>query len=101
VRRLHRLPHHTYQIVVEGFQIGLVPEPGGESFQCLPRVVLPTVDALTREMKRIYVEGSKNQVPLKDNCGGRIALGGLWAPEGPEPRQGVQVSPEGSPGRGR
>ena len=49
VSRLHRLPNHPYQIVAQGFQVGLVPELGGEGFQGLPRVVLPAVEAAVDE----------------------------------------------------
>src|SRR5215211_5315521 len=45
MRRLHCLPHHTHQVVIEGFQVRLVPELGREGFQGLPRVILPTVEA--------------------------------------------------------
>ena len=35
VRGLHRLPHHAHQIVVQRFQVRLVPELGGEGFEGL------------------------------------------------------------------
>src|SRR5215207_323170 len=44
VRRLHRLPYHSHQVVIEGFQICLVPELGREGFKGLPHVVLPAIE---------------------------------------------------------
>jgi hypothetical protein len=32
VSRLHRLPHHPHQVVVQRVEVGLVPELGGEGF---------------------------------------------------------------------
>jgi len=46
---LHRLSNHTYQIFVEGFQTGLVPELGREGFEDLRRVVLAAVEATVYE----------------------------------------------------
>jgi hypothetical protein len=43
--RLHGLHHHTHQVVVEGFQVRLVPELGREGFQGLSRVVPAAVEA--------------------------------------------------------
>jgi hypothetical protein len=31
VIKLHRLPDHTYQVIAQGVQVGLIPELGGES----------------------------------------------------------------------
>src|SRR5215211_2077671 len=45
VGRLHRLPHHTHQVIIEGVQVRLVTQCGGEGFQGLPRVILPAVEA--------------------------------------------------------
>src|SRR5215211_6361182 len=49
MRRLHRLPHHTYQVVIEGFQVCLVSEFDGEGFEGLPRIVLPSIEASVYE----------------------------------------------------
>src|SRR5215212_2043645 len=45
VRRLHGLPDHTFQIIAQGVQVGLLPELGRESLKGLSRVVLPAVEA--------------------------------------------------------
>src|SRR5215210_671970 len=42
---LHRLLHHTHQVVAKGVQVRFVSQRRGEGFQGLPRVVLPTVEA--------------------------------------------------------
>ena len=42
---LHRLPYHTHQVVIEGFQVRLVLQLGEEHFQGLPCVVLPAIEA--------------------------------------------------------
>jgi hypothetical protein len=49
VGRLHRLPYHPYQAVVQRHQVCLVPQSGGETFQRLPRVVLAAVEAAIDE----------------------------------------------------
>src|ERR671913_1532566 len=43
--RLHRLPYHTHQVVIEGFQVRLVLQLGGEGFEGLSGVVLTPVEA--------------------------------------------------------
>jgi hypothetical protein len=45
VRRLHRLPHHPYQIVAQGVEVRLVPELGREDFERLSSVILTAVKA--------------------------------------------------------
>src|SRR5215203_6653738 len=45
VLRLHRLPDHTYQVIAQSVQIGLVAQSGREGFQGLSRIVLPAVEA--------------------------------------------------------
>src|SRR5688572_23792526 len=47
--RLHGFPYYTHQVVIEGFQVRLVLQLGGEVFQSLPRVVLPAVEAPIHE----------------------------------------------------
>src|ERR671910_3397985 len=46
---LHRLPYHTHQVVVEGFQVRLVTQCGGEGFQGLGCIVFPPVEASVYE----------------------------------------------------
>src|ERR671920_1367534 len=45
VRRLHRLPHHPYQVFAQRIQVRLFPELSRESFQGLSIVVLAAVEA--------------------------------------------------------
>src|SRR5829696_10575093 len=49
VGRLHRLPHHAYEVVVQRFDIRLVPEFGGEFFEGLRGLVLAPVNAAVYE----------------------------------------------------
>jgi hypothetical protein len=49
VGRLHRLPHHSYQIVAQSVQICLVSKLGREGFEGLGSVVLTPVEATIHE----------------------------------------------------
>jgi hypothetical protein len=42
---LHGLPYHTHQIVIEGFQVRLVLQLGGEGLKGLSCVVFAAVEA--------------------------------------------------------
>src|SRR5215208_2617752 len=62
---LHRLPHLPYQVVAQGVQVCLVPEPDREDFEGLPRVVLaavetPIYEALCATPQRVE-QGSYDQ----------------------------------------
>ena len=45
--RLHRLPHHPDQVVVQRGQVCLVAQLGGEGFEGLSRVVLAAIERLS------------------------------------------------------
>jgi hypothetical protein len=45
VRRLQRLPDHAHEFVVQRLQVGFIPEPGGEGFEGLGSIILPTIEA--------------------------------------------------------
>jgi hypothetical protein len=47
--RLHCLLYHTQQVDIEGFQVRLVLQLGGEGFQGLSSVVLPSLEATVYE----------------------------------------------------
>ena len=49
---LHRLPHHSYQIVAQSIEVRLVSKLGGEALESLSRVVLSSVEAPIYE--RLY-----------------------------------------------
>ena len=49
VGRLHRLPYHSHQILLQRLEVRLVPELDGEGFQGLLCVVLPPVEAAVDE----------------------------------------------------
>ena len=57
--RLHRFPHHTYQIVAQGLEVCLVPELGREGFQGLPRVVLTALEASIYERLNSSPQGAE------------------------------------------
>ena len=42
---LHRLPYHPYQVVTQSVQICLISQLGGEGFESLGCIVLPSVEA--------------------------------------------------------
>jgi hypothetical protein len=49
VRRLHGLPHHPHQFVVQRVEVGLLAQLGREGFEGLRCVVLPAVEASVDE----------------------------------------------------
>src|SRR5919112_2886707 len=56
---LHRLPYYTHQVVIEGFQVRLVLQLGGEGFQGLSSVILPTVEATV--YKPLYAASQRRE----------------------------------------
>src|SRR5215211_5304770 len=79
VRRLHRLPYHSHQVVIEGFQICLVPELGREGFKGLPRVVLPAIEPPVYE--RLDATPQRSKQCRDKQGGGDDCEGGLLAYE--------------------
>src|SRR5215208_6671397 len=57
VSRLHGLTHHTYQVVIEGLQIRLLPQLDGERFEGLPRIILAPIEAAIYEGLDATTEG--------------------------------------------
>jgi hypothetical protein len=61
---LHRLTHHSHKVVAQRGQIGIITQLGGEVFECLPRVVLPPVEAAVYEgldaMPQLCLRGVNN-----------------------------------------
>src|SRR5687768_11001039 len=49
---LHRLPHHSHQIVAQSIEVRLVSKLGGEALESLSRVILSSVEAPIYE--RLY-----------------------------------------------
>src|SRR5215207_7432361 len=49
VSRLHGLPYHSHQILIQRLEVRLVPQLDGEGFQGLPGVVLAAVEAAVNE----------------------------------------------------
>src|SRR5215213_8868830 len=57
VLRLHRLPDHTYQVIAQSVQVGLVSELGRESLQRLCCIILPPVEAPIYEALDVMPQG--------------------------------------------
>src|SRR5919112_1895647 len=76
VRRLHRLPYHPYQVVIEGFQVRLVPELRRECLKGLSSVVLPAVEPAVHEplhpATQRYKQGSDGEGRGHDCEGGLL-----------------------------
>src|SRR5829696_7077884 len=71
MRRLHGLPYYTHQVVIEGFQVRLVPELGGEGFQGLSSVILPAVEASIYEGLDAPPEGGEQRRYQESGCNDR------------------------------
>src|SRR5829696_2672603 len=56
---LHCLPYHSQQVVIEGVQVRLVLQFGGEAFQGLSSIVLPSVEAPV--YKRLYAASQRRE----------------------------------------
>src|SRR5215217_4467564 len=82
VGRLHRLPNYPHEVVVQGFEVCLVPELGREGFEGLSSVVLLTVEAPVYETLDSTPQGSKQG--RNKECGCHNSEGGLLARESDE-----------------
>src|SRR5918992_2809500 len=76
VCRLHRLPYHSNQVVIEGFQVRLVPELRRECLKGLSSVVLPAVEPAVHEplhpATQRYKQGSDGEGRGHDCEGGLL-----------------------------
>src|SRR5215210_5151752 len=79
MRRLHRFPHHSHQVVIEGFQVRLVLQLGGEHFQGLSSIVLPAVEAAVYQ--RLDATPQRSKQCCDKQGGGDDCEGGLLAYE--------------------
>ena len=64
---LHRLPHHTHQVIAQGVQVCLVSQFGGEGFKSLSSVVLATVEAASAASLQYVRKISGFNKPSKAN----------------------------------
>src|SRR5215217_8325620 len=76
---LHCLPYHTHQVVIEGFQVCLVPELGREGFQGLRSIVLTAVEAPVYE--GLYAPPQRVEQGCYQERGSYHREGGLFTGE--------------------
>src|SRR5215212_9306800 len=79
VRRLHSFPYYIHQVFIEGFQVRLVLQLGGECFQGLSSVVLPAVEATVYERLDAATERGEQSCDQEGECNDRE--GGLLTRE--------------------
>src|SRR5215212_4376347 len=68
VCRLHRLPHHSDEVVAEGSQVRFVAQFGREGFKGLSRIVLVAVEAAVYE--RLYALSQRVEESCDHEGGG-------------------------------
>ncbi len=90
VGRLHRLPHHAYQLAIQRLEVRLIPQFGGEAFERLPRIVLLAVEAPIHES--LHPAPQRAEQRRDGECGSDDGQGGLLA---------VRVPGRLTAGRGR
>src|SRR5215218_2549246 len=75
--RLHRLAYHPYKIMVECFQVRLIPQLRREGFEYLGSVVLAPVEAAVHEPLHLPTqwveEGGYREGGSDDGQGGLLA----------------------------
>src|SRR5918993_3349238 len=79
VRRLHRLPHHPYQVFAQRIQVRLFPKLSRESFQGLSSVVLAAVEAPV--YKALYAASQRREQCCYQEGGCHHCEGGLLPSE--------------------
>jgi hypothetical protein len=79
---LHRLPHHSHQIVAQSIEVRLVSKLGGEALESFSRVVLPSVEASIYE--RLYAPSQWFEQGCYRESGDHHREGGLLAGEDDE-----------------
>src|SRR5215211_4795513 len=76
---LHRLPYHSNQVVIEGFQVCLVPEFDREGFEGPSGIILPSVEASV--YKPLYAVSQRREQCCYQEGGCDDREGGLLAGE--------------------